>query len=125
MIPIFPAASHHQRTLDCLGNPPRLYPYGEAPQDVKLPYAVWEEAGGSPFNHLSGRPTMDAMDCLLDVYATTPEELELVMSALQHLIETHAHITGYAGGNRDKETRLYHAGLSFDWLAERSTCERA
>ncbi|MGL4711664.1 MAG: tail completion protein gp17, partial [Shewanella sp.] len=48
MAPIFVVCRASTAVTDLLGtNPTRLYPFGQAPQNVAKPYAVWQVIGGS------------------------------------------------------------------------------
>ena len=52
-----------------LGNPVRLYRFGQAPQDVAKPYAVQQTIAGQPENYLGERPDQDTLLVQVDVYA--------------------------------------------------------
>ena len=56
-----------------VGDPLRLYSFGDAPQGVALPYAVWRNISGEPFNHLHSRPTQDAFNLQIDIYGADRE----------------------------------------------------
>ena len=56
--PIFEVCSSDTSLQSLLGDGPtlRLYPFGQALQDEKRPYAVWRTIYGSPENYL-GTPS--------------------------------------------------------------------
>ena len=68
--PIFAVCSASAQVKALIGsNPVRLYLFGEAPQGVTYPYAVWQSVGGTPENFLAGRPDADSYTTQVDVYA--------------------------------------------------------
>ncbi|EPN30837.1 hypothetical protein A245_45243, partial [Pseudomonas syringae pv. actinidiae ICMP 19096] len=49
--PIFAVCAADPAVQALLGtSPTRLYPFGEAPEGVAKPYAVWQVIGGNPEN---------------------------------------------------------------------------
>src|SRR5690606_39848770 len=55
--PIFRLCAAAAGVKALLGTAPvRLFLFGEAPEGVQKPYAVWQVVGGSPENYLAGRP---------------------------------------------------------------------
>lgn len=118
--PIFVAAKADAAVTTLLGNAPlRLYPFGEAPQGVSLPYAVWQVVNGSPENFLSGRPDIASYRLQVDVYAATGAAARSVADALEHAIELQAHVVSYNGEDRDKETRNYRSSFDVNWFVNR------
>jgi len=58
--PVFSTAVAASAVTALLGtNPTRLYLFGEAPQGVAKPYAVWQTVAGSPENYLGTLPDID------------------------------------------------------------------
>ena len=58
--PVFATAVASPAVTALLGtNPTRLYLFGEAPQNVIKPYAVWQTVAGSPENYLGTLPDID------------------------------------------------------------------
>jgi hypothetical protein len=118
--PIFQVASANPDVTTLLGaSPTRLYPFGEAPQNVALPYAVWQLVSGSPENYLAGRPDMDGFTLQVDVYAATGASARAVGAALRDSIELRAHITRWGGESKDDETGRYRLSFDVDWLTPR------
>lgn len=99
--------------------PTRLYPFGEAPEGVLKPYAVWQIVTGSPENYLAGRPDIDGYTLQVDVYAATGTAARLVSAAVVHAIELSAYVTRWGGETRDAETNLYRSSFDIDWLVPR------
>ncbi|SFY16254.1 DUF3168 domain-containing protein [Azotobacter vinelandii] len=117
--PIFSVVAADPAVTALLGSPPRLYPFGEAPQGVASPYAVWQVVGGSPENYLGQRPDIDGMTLQIDVYAAAASAARAVAAALRDAIEPHAYITRWSGENRDPDTSNYRTSFDVDWLVPR------
>lgn len=118
--PIFTVAAADPAVTALLGsNPTRLYPFGQAPQGVVYPYAVWQGFGGSPENYLSGRPDIDGFTLQVDVYADTGTSARAVAEAIRDAIELKAYITRWGGESRDPETGHYRVSFDLDWYVAR------
>lgn len=98
---------------------PRIYPFGEAPEQVVKPYAVYQWIGGSPFNMLNCRPDADQASLQVDVYALTVKSSTDCAEAIRYAIETQSYIVGYRGTDREEETKLYRTSFDVDWLVNR------
>ena len=120
MPPIFPIVAASAAAQAALGAAPvRFFPFGAAPQDVALPYAVWQTVGGAPENYLGNLPDADVCTVQVDVYAADTDSAAAAILALRDAIEPHAHVTGYPINARDAETQLYRFGLQLDWWLSR------
>lgn len=97
----------------------KLYPFGEAPEGVTKPYAVWQLVTGSPENYLSGRPDMDGFTLQVDVYAITATSARSVTEAIAYAIELKANVVRWGGENKDVATKLYRSSFDIDWLVPR------
>ena len=118
--PIFEVCKANAGVVALLGsNPLRLYPFGEAPQGVLTPYAVWQQVGGSPENYLAGRPDIDGFSQQVDVYGKTAAEVRAVAMAIRDAIELRAHIVAWRGESRDPETKNYRSSFDGDWFVHR------
>lgn len=98
---------------------PRIYPFGQAPQEVAKPYVVYQWIGGSPFNMINCRPDADRASLQVDVYGLTTQSTTTVAKAIRNAIELDSYITGYRGDMRDEETKLYRTSFDVDWLVNR------
>lgn len=118
--PIFAVCAAEPAVQAALGTAPlRLYPFGEAPQGVALPYAVWQTVNGSPENYLGGRPDMDQFTLQVDVYGSGIDSVRNAASALRYAIEPVAHIVSYGGEGRDPDTKNYRYSFTVDWWVNR------
>lgn len=97
----------------------RLYSFGEAPEGVAKPYAVWQLVNGVPENYLAGRPDADGMTLQVDVYGTTSTSVRQVRDAIRDAIELNAYVTRWGGESRDSVTKNYRAGFDVDWIVPR------
>jgi hypothetical protein len=101
------------------GTLPRIYAFGEAPQTVIKPYAVYQWVGGEPFNMLNCRPDADVAELQVDVYALTQASSTECAKAIRYAIELRSRVTGYRGTEREESTKLYRTGFDVTWLVDR------
>jgi hypothetical protein len=101
------------------GDPVRLFPFGEAPEGVQLPYAVWRNITGGPENQLNSRPKADTFNLQVDIYGASAASVRAVTFALNNALETHGHITRWGRENRDKDTGNYHYDFDIDFIEYR------
>ncbi|WP_433766642.1 DUF3168 domain-containing protein [Pseudomonas putida] len=118
--PIFAVCSADAAVRALLGvSPLRLFPFGEAPEGVAKPYAVWQLITGSPENYLAGRPDMDGYTLQVDVYGATGASARAVTEAIVHAIELKANVVSWGGESKDTATNLYRSSFDVDWLVPR------
>lgn len=122
--PIFNAVnvSPVRALLKTGAGPLRFYLFGLAPQDVALPYAVWQTIGGSPENYLNQAPDTDSYSGQIDVYATPaqgPSVARNVAEAIRDAIEPYAHITSWRGERVDHDTKNWRISFDYDWIVYR------
>ncbi|AWY43857.1 DUF3168 domain-containing protein [Pseudomonas putida] len=118
--PIFSVCAADPGVTAVLGAvPTRLYPFGEAPEGVAKPYAVWQLLTGAPENYLSGRPDIDGYTLQVDVYAASAGDARAVTQAISHAIELKANVTRWGGETKDNATKLCRSSFDIDWLVPR------
>lgn len=114
--PIFPVCAADPAVTAVLGtNPTRLFPFGEAPQGVAKPYAVWRHIGGSPENYLGQRPDVDSFGIQVDVYASTGSDATAVATAIRDAIEDKAYVVRWGAQDTDPDTGSRHISFDIDW----------
>lgn len=103
-----------------LGSPePRLYAFGEAPQDDALPYAVWRIPTGAPENYINQVPDIDNWTVQVDVYAARGSQAIDAAEALRDAIEPHAHIVRWGAQDTDPDTGNRHISFDVSWFVPR------
>lgn len=118
--PIFQVCAASPAVTALLGtNPTRLWPFGEAPQRVALPYAAWQTIGGLPENYLEDRPDVDSWSIQIDVYADTVTKARNAAKALRDAIEPVAYVTRWGGESRDPKTKHYRVSFDVGWIVPR------
>jgi len=118
--PVFALAAASPGVTALLGsNPVRLYLFGEAPQGVTKPYAVWQMVGGVPENYLGNVPDTDSFTAQIDVYADRASTARQVSQALRDAYEPAAYITNWNGESRDPDTNNYRISFDVDFIVLR------
>jgi len=111
--PVFEIVADSSAVTSLLGTAPvRFYPFGQAPQQPVLPYAVWQTVTGEPENYLNDTPDVDRFGIQIDVYASTGAVARQLAAALRDAVEPQAYVTSWRGEGRDAET--LHYSYSFD-----------
>jgi len=117
--PIFEVCAANSAVKMALGNPPRIYPFGEAEQGTPKPYAVWQTISGSPENYLAQRPDIDSFTLQVDVYAGTAADARACARAIRDAIEPRAYVVRWNGEMRDPDTKSYRVSFDVDWWTPR------
>lgn len=120
--PVFSTAVASSEVKTRLGtNPTRFYLFGEAPQNITKPYAVWQLVSGYPENTLSCKPELDYMTTQIDVYGTNVESSRAVAQALRDAFENSGdcYITAWRGETKEANTNLYRVSFDVDWIVYR------
>lgn len=124
--PIFPIVNVPavQALLKTGTGPLRFYAFGQAPDDVQKPYAVWRQVFGAPENYLGQRPDIDSFTTQIDVYAADiPGQrapmARAIADAISYAIEGAAYVTAWIGDSRDPDTKNYVVTFQADWLVPR------
>ena len=97
----------------------RLYPFGQAPQGVALPYVVWQIATGSPENYLSDTPDVDRFTTQVDVYSATETSARNTAKAIRDAVEPVAHVVAWRGESTDQETQHKRYSFDVEWHVKR------
>lgn len=117
--PLYATLSAAGAVTDIVGDPPRVYRHGNAPQDTTRPYVTWFLLAGVPENVLSETPPIDRCTLQVDCWHPTDGGVEQLAEAVRDAVEPIAHCTGVPINAREAETRLYRIALQFDWWLDR------
>ncbi|WJJ93444.1 DUF3168 domain-containing protein [Neopusillimonas aromaticivorans] len=106
-----------------VGNPPRIYGSGLAPQGVTAPYITWFVVVGQPYDHLSGPPGADNDTIQIDCWAGPGDDQELVCISLAKAVRDALDAAGQACriiiNTRESDTKLFRVGLQVDFIHNR------
>lgn len=106
-----------------IGNPPRIYSSGMAPQGVTLPYITWFVVVGQPYDHLSGPPGADNDTVQIDCWAGPAEAQELSCVNLAKAVRDALDAAGQANriiiNTRETDTKLFRIGLQVEFIHNR------
>lgn len=117
--PIFELLKNAAAVTAILGNPPKAYRHGKAPQNPGQRYVTWSVFGIDPEHVLEGPPTLDRLGVQVDCYHDTDTGVEALATAVRDAIEAQACMTGLVADGREEDTGLYRIGMQFDYLLNR------
>jgi hypothetical protein len=120
--PIFSIVSSDAGVRSVLGaNPVRVFPFGEAPDRVGTPYAVWQIVAGQPENYVTNAPDADSFVVQVDVYGKTPREVREAAEALRDALEddSRANIFAWRGELKLPEMPRFRYSFDVEFLTER------
>lgn len=118
--PVFATVKDNAAIKAVFGTAPvRVYPFGQAPDNVADPYCVWRQQGGQPENYLGDLPDIDQFSVQFEVYGATAASVEAGAKALRDALEPVCHITGWLGTDRDTATKRYVHRFIADWWVNR------
>lgn len=122
--PVYPAIKGATAVTALIGNPPRCYRHGAAPQNVVAPYVTWAVVSGTPENNLSDPPPIDAylvqVDCWSDNTGTGDTQVEALARAVRDALEPKADMVSLDGDTRDYETQRYRITMTFKFWVHRT-----
>jgi len=117
--PIFDIISAVAAVKALLGTDPvRFFPFGMAPDEIDMPYAVWQIVSGSPENHLNDSPNIDSWVVQVDVYALKGSTSRTVAEALRDAIEPDAYITAWRGESKEDDN-IFRYSFDVEFLTAR------
>ena len=93
----------------------RLYPFGDAPEDVAKPYATYQVLNGVPENYLGEPPDTDEWNIQIDIYATSVNSANDVQNALRRALENVCHVTRLGRTGTEPSTKLRTTSLDISW----------
>ena len=116
MPPLFAVCAADPGVTALLGvNPTRLFPFGDAPENVAKPYAVYQVLNGVPENYLGEPPDIDEWNIQIDVYASSVTSALAVQAAMRRALEAHCYVTRLGGTGTEPSTQLKNTSLDVSW----------
>lgn len=116
-IPLFTLCQADGEVKTRLGESPiRCYPFGQAPKDTALPYAVWQLVSGSPYNQLTDNANTDNYTTQVDVYGETDSDALLAAKAIISATSEEAYVLSYNSNGRDNKTGDYYYSFDLGWI---------
>lgn len=117
--PVFTTVAANAGVQSALGSDPvRVFPFGRAPDETTMPYAVWQTFAGAPKNYLSGTPDVDTWLVQMDVYAATGGAARTAAQALRDAIEPVAYIAAWRGESKE-EDGIFRYSFDINFITER------
>lgn len=117
--PIYQLFKSSTAVKNIIGNNPRVYRHGSAPQDTTKPYVTWQLISGVPENSLSETPKIDRQSIQVNCWHQTDSGVEELAIAVRNSLETVCHITATPINEREIETKLYRISLQADYWLDR------
>ena len=117
--PVYALLSASTVIAAVFGTPIRIWPWGEARQQIMRPYATWGVVSGVPQNYLGQVPDIDSMLIQIDVWTDTAEECLDAATAIRDELEPAAHMVSFGSMDRDPDTKAYRMTLEFDFWTDR------
>jgi len=99
--------------------PLRIYPWDRAPENAKVPYAVYAVYNGNPENYLGQVPDIDNAGTQVEIYAGNGASCQACYIAIRNAVEPFAHMTSFSTPALDVDTDYYSARLEFDFWEPR------
>jgi hypothetical protein len=118
--PVFSILSGSSAVKALLGDPVRVYPFDQAPQDVVVPYAKWQLITGNPENYMKDRPDADRFDIQMDIYAPDQDASLAIGKAIRNALEPFAYITRWGGQGMDPDTKRWRVSFDVSFITRRT-----
>lgn len=120
--PIYPTCEADATCQALLGDSEgilRLWPFNTAPLNPPLPYATYQNIGGSPENNVSDRPDCDQFRLQVNVWGATSSDVRAVAEAIRDAIEGESYITRWGEQVQDAQTKAFGYDFDVDWYTHR------
>lgn len=118
--PVFQTLKASADVMNIVGNPPRIWPHGEAKQeainDRPVGYVTWFLVSGVPENNLSENSPIGRQSVQVDCWHSTAQGIEALGDAVRAALEPVVHVTNYQGFPRDAETRRFRVSIDADFF---------
>ena len=116
LAPVYSSCADDAAVQTTLGNPPRIYPFGDAPPDEPTPYLIWQTISGTPENVLAGAPDSDGYRVQIDIYGQGQGEVLSAAKAVRDALEKVGYVESWNGEGRDRETKEYFYSFDVSFL---------
>lgn len=119
--PIYSVLQANVSVRSVLGNPVRVYSFGQAEASPNLakPYLVWQTIGGTPENYLGDRPEVDTWNIQVDIWADDAKSARSVAEKVLNAVEGVAYVMSFNGEDRDPTTGDFRFSFDVDWIVHR------
>lgn len=116
MPPLFATCAANAGVTALLGvGPTRLFPFGDAPENVAKPYATYQVLNGLPENYIDDPPDVDEWLIQIDIYADTVSAVMNVQRVMRRALEPHCYVTRLGGTGTEPSTKLYNTSFDVSW----------
>ncbi|CAB3904885.1 hypothetical protein LMG26858_04429 [Achromobacter anxifer] len=106
-----------------VGDKPRIYGSGMAPQGVSAPYITWFTVIDNPYDQLSGPPDADNGTVQIDCWTGPNDDQEAACISLAGAVRDALDVAGIANRvfihTRETDTKLFRIGLQADFIRGR------
>ena len=110
--PIYETLAMDPVVVALLGDPLRVFSFGETEGPADQPYVVHQEVSGQPENFLGDIADLDNHSIQIDVYSPDRTLSKQVAKAVRDALEKVAYTVSGAATSREPDTRLFR--VSFD-----------
>ena len=118
--PVFTILYANTAVKAILGSSPlRVFPWGEAPENVAKPYATYIVISGSPENMLGDKADMDVLSTQIDIWGESVSSCSSTAEAVRTALESYAHMTSFSASSPDIDTELFRTRMDFDFFKVR------
>ncbi|MPW44803.1 DUF3168 domain-containing protein [Acinetobacter guerrae] len=117
-LPIFRTLNADVAVKAILGNDLRVYE-DIAPLNTAVPYAVWQEVGGSAENSLDCSAKTDHVMYQVIVYDTNQKRAYEAREVIRKALETQSYILNPRISHYENDTKLYARGFDANWFLSR------
>ena len=114
--PVFTSCENDAGVQAELGDPPRIYAFGTAPDDAVPPYLIWFTVSGAPENVLAGTPDYDGYRVQLTAYGAQQNDAVNAARAVRNCLEQVADVVSWNGEGRDPATKEFTYSFDVSFL---------
>ena len=119
ILPIVPTLKADTKVTALLGNAPLRVYEDIAPDNVPIPYAVWQVVSGSPENDLDVAASVDHVSFQIVVYDTDQRRAQTIRAAIRSALEPYCFISNIHPSGYEPSTKLFSRGFDANWYLTR------